>query len=121
MKQPLGSVATVVASVVTMVVVYYVASGTGAAAGVLLAGVVAFLPWISGRRQSEQSEASFVPYLGVIVLNLLLNAARYWSGYADQLSQWPVVFAPRFASPDVVWFLSEATVPTVLMLAGGYA
>jgi hypothetical protein len=66
--------------------------------------------------------AAVVPYIGVVVVTLLLNAARYWSGYAMLTAeQFPLLFSPRFAPGDVVWFLTAVSVPVILMLAGGFA
>lgn len=122
MNPTLGTAATIVTSVVTLAVTYFVTSGAGAAAASLIVAMAAFLPWIRERDATAESNPLIVPYIGVIVINLLLNAARYWSGYAGHLAtEMPQLFTPHFAATDVVWFLSAATVPTVLMLAGGYA
>jgi hypothetical protein len=122
MNPKLGTAATIVTSVVTLAVTYFVTSGAGAAAASLIVAVAAFIPWIRGRNVAADDNALIVPYITVVVINLLLNAARYWSGYAGHLvTEVPELFSPHFAATDVVWFISAATVPTVLMLAGGYA
>jgi hypothetical protein len=122
MNPKLAIGATIVTSVVTLAVTFFVTSGAGAAAASLIVALAAFVMWVRSPHATAENNPLIVPYVGVIVINLLLNAARYWSGYADHLATAvPQLFAPHFAATDVVWFLSAATVPTVLMLAGCYA
>ena len=122
MSLKLGTAATIVTSAVTLAVTYFVTSGAGAAAMILIVAVIAFVPWMRDRNDTADTNPLIVPFIGVIVMNLLLNAARYWSGYAGHIAaEVPQLFTPHFAATDVVWFLSAATVPITLMLAGGYA
>jgi len=45
----------------------------------------------------------FAPYILIIVLSLILNTSRYWSGYSSFLRIGPAYFA--FPANRVVWFI----------------
>lgn len=122
MTDRLGIAATTVTSVATLAVLLYVATGPGLAILMLIVSAIAFAAWLRDDQRDGTSIASIVPYLGVIVLSLLLSAVRYWSGYPGHLAATlPALFLPHYASADVTWFVATVTLPVSFMLLGGYA
>jgi len=117
----LGNAATIATTIATLAVLLYVATGPALAILMLLVSAVAFAAWLLEER-GRDATAAVVPYLAVIVVGLLLSALRYWSGYASHaVATLPSLFAPRYASADVTWFIATVTLPVSLMLLGGYA
>ena len=111
MSNRLGTAATIATSVATLAVLLYVATGPALAILMLVVSAVAFAAWLREEPRSE-STAAVVPYLAVIVVSLLLSAARYWSGYASHaVATLPALFVPHYASADVTWFVATVTLP----------
>jgi hypothetical protein len=122
MESTLTSVLTVLAIAITTVVAAYLFTGPGYAIELTVVSLLALGAWLRfSLHQAPSQDAIVAPYTLVIVLSLLLNTSRYWSGYASFLTtHWPSFFAPNFSLTHVSWFVLFVTLPVSVMLLGGY-
>jgi hypothetical protein len=121
MESKRTSLLTVLSIVITTVVAVYLFAGLGYAIELAIVSLLAFGAWLRFSFRDLPSQDTIVaPYILIIVLSLILNTSRYWSGYSSFLAHWPAYFAPSFTLSEVVWFILFVTLPVSLMLLGGY-
>ena len=120
MSRILPYLLTIVTAGLTAIAAAYVVTGPGLALEMMIVSGLAFIAWRAVPLDETAVPHAVVPYLGIVIISLLLAAAQYWSGFAVHLEQVvPALFSVSYGSPEVVWFLACVTAPITLMLVGG--
>jgi len=121
MESKRTSLLTVLSIMITTLVAAYLFTGPGYAIELAVVSLLALGGWLRfSFRETPSQDTIAAPYILIIVLSLILNTSRYWSGYSSFLAHWPAYFAPSFTLSEVVWFILFVTLPVSLMLLGGY-
>jgi len=121
MARLLPALLIIVTTALTAIAVAYVVAGPGLALEVMAVSGLAFIAWRAVPLQEAAVPHAIVPYLGIVIVGLLLAAAQYWSGFAAHLeAEVPALFSVHYGSTEVVWLLASVIAPTTLMLVGGY-
>lgn len=122
MGSKLSSLLTVVCIAATVSVAAYLAVGLGAFVALAAVSLLALAGWL--RISSQQVPAQdkiVVPYVLTVVLLLVLDVCRYWSGYASTVgANWHFLFASHFALTNTHWFVMFVVWPVSVLLLGGY-
>ena len=106
---------------ITTLVAAYLFTGPGYAIELAVVSLLALGGWLRfSFRETPSQDTIAAPYILIIVLSLILNTSRYWSGYSSFLAHWPAYFAPSFTLSEVVWLILFVTLPVSVMLLGGY-
>lgn len=121
MSRILPYLLTIVTAGLTAIAAAYVVTGPGLALEMMIVSGLAFIAWRAVPLDETAVPHAVVPYLGIVIISLLLAAAQFWSGFAAHLEEEvPALFSVSYGSPEVVWFLACVTAPITLMLVGGY-
>jgi len=122
MESKLTSVLTVLSIAISTVVAAYLFAGAGYAIELAVVSLLALGGWLRfSFRELPSQDTIVAPYILIIVLSLVLNTSRYWSGYSSFLStHWPSFFTTNFSLTHIFWFILFVTLPVSLMLLGGY-